>query len=56
MVAGLADTDVLPEPARKKRRLGLGTTAVDPQATHAHMTIEMQQLQLVPTIFQTTVR
>ena len=40
----------LNQPA-KKRRLGLGTAALDSQAMRANMTIEMQQLQLVPTSF-----
>ena len=47
LVAGLADTECLPEPARKKRRLGLRTAALEPKTTR---TIELQQLHPVPTI------
>jgi hypothetical protein len=49
LVAGLAPTDVLPEPARKKRRLGLAATHVAECVPES--TIERQQLQPVPTIF-----
>ena len=51
LVAGLADTEFLPELARKKRRLGLGTAALEPKTPRAILTIEMQQLQPVPTFF-----
>ena len=50
MVAGLADTECLPEPTRKKRRRGLGTAAAEPTTTQQNFSIELQQLQLVPTI------
>jgi hypothetical protein len=51
LVAGLADTECFPEPTRKKCRRGLGTAAAEPTTSQQNLSIELQQLQPVPTIF-----
>ena len=51
LVAGLADTECFPEPTRKKRRRGLGTAAAEPTNIKQIFSIELQQLQPVPTFF-----
>ena len=48
LVAGLAPSNVLPEPARKKRRLGSGD---DPGLGQANKTIEKVQLLSPPSFF-----